>query len=166
MTISQVIQESSWSNISIQNYIELHIFNWEGGSNLQDKSNDSSSHGWRGRSPSMGGSTPANICKHEITFVKIFRDKITIIVNAVSGLKLFRGTIWFRLFAVFDAVLTWLLINVTTWFFVTFHEGRSWSLSSLPPCNIWCKKTNVCLKQCNCNYCKCIFFLKKKGPDS
>ena len=47
---------------------------------------------------------------HEITFVKILRDKITIIVNAVSGLKLFWGTIWFRLFAVLDAVLTWLLI--------------------------------------------------------
>ena len=76
--------------------------------------------------------------KHEITFVKIFRDKITIIVNAVSGLKLFRGTIWFRLFAVLDAALTWLLIIVTTLFFVTFHEGRSWSLSSRPPCNIWC----------------------------
>ena len=48
--------------------------------------------------------------KHEITFVKIFRDKITIIVDAVSGLKLFRGTIWFRLFTVLDAILTWLLI--------------------------------------------------------
>ena len=78
-------------------------------------------------------------------------------------------TIWFWLFGsrccshlIIDY---WLLIIVTTWFFVTFHEGRSWSLSSLPPCNIRCKNPNIWLKQCNCNYCKGKF-KKKKGPDS
>ena len=164
MTISQVIQESSWSKISIQNYIELHIFNWEGVPTSKTRAMIPAAMGDEAEVPVWEEVHLQIFAKHEITLVKIFRDKITIIVNAVSGLKLFWGTIWFRLFAVLDAVLTWLLINVTTWFFVTFHEGRSWSLSSLPPCNIWCKKTNVCLKQCNCNYCRCNFFFKKRDP--
>ena len=86
MTISQVIQELSWSKISIQKYIKLHIFNWGGVPTSKTRAMIPAA---------MGDEAEVPVWEevHLQTFVKIFHDKITIIVNAVSGLKLFWGTI-------------------------------------------------------------------------